>query len=132
MLSLTGCKIEEKDLDKCHRLKKNNGTVIVEFNNRSKRDPVIFGRKALKDKKDELKRLKMEQVIIAESLCVEYKHLDFLCRKLKKKNLIADTWFFMGSLMYVKGPGDDTKHEVKHINDLYATFGKEVIDSLSD
>ena len=66
-LSLTGTAVKGAEIDKCHRLKRKE-SVIVEFKFRDKRDPVLGGRKNLKNKKTELKELGMDNVIIAESL----------------------------------------------------------------
>ena len=49
-LSLTGQEVKEEDLDKCHRLKGKNTSVILEFRARDVRDTVFFGRKNLKGK----------------------------------------------------------------------------------
>ena len=128
VLSLTGTKITPGNLDKCHRLKKKS-SVIVEFKYRDKRDPIINGRKNLKNKQEQLKNMNMEEIIISESLCPNYQHYSFLCRKLKKKKRIQDQWFYNGRLFIIIDDGDD-RTEIKHICDLHELFGKQYIDDL--
>ena len=124
-LSLTENEVTEDDLDKCHRLKRCKTSVIVEFHSRSKRDPVVFGRKKLKMKKSELAGLKMDKIIIGESLCDEYQRLDFICRVLKRNSKIGDSWFFMGLLYVLQKNGEKTV--IRHINDLCEIFGHDYI-----
>ena len=52
-LSLTGTKVKPDDLDACHRMKKKD-KVIIRFKNRKQRNDVIFKRKGLKTKGDDL------------------------------------------------------------------------------
>ena len=66
-LSLTGVQVTPDQLDKCHRLKKKT-SVVIEFKQRVQRDPVLFARKNLKTKKDQLKELNMGGMIVNESL----------------------------------------------------------------
>ena len=128
-LSLTGVAVKGAEIDKCHRLKRNE-TVIVEFKFRDKRDPILRSRKNLKDKKKELKDIEMEQVIVTESLCDEYQELDFICRMLKKRNKIAETWFFNGRLYIKLEKGDPHGIQITHITDLYREFSTESINSI--
>ena len=128
ILSLTGQVVRPSDLDKCHRLKKKD-TVIMEFKFRDRRDPVLDGRKNLKDKKGELTQLGMDKVIITESLCYEYKELDFLCRRLKQNKKIADTWFYNGKLFLKHKPEDKHGIQITHVMDLYQQFSFEEINS---
>ena len=52
-LSLSGTKVKPDDLDACHRMKKKD-KVIIRFKNRKQRNDVIFKRKGLKTKGDDL------------------------------------------------------------------------------
>ena len=52
-LSFTGTKVKPDDLDGCHRMKKKD-KVIINFKNRKQRNNVIFKRKQLKSKGDDL------------------------------------------------------------------------------
>ena len=128
-LSLTGVAVKGAEIDKCHRLKRKE-TVIVEFKFRDKRDPILRSRKNLKEKKDELKDIGMEQVIVTESLCDEYQELDFICRMLKKKNKIAETWFFNGRLFFKHAKEDPHGIQISHITDLYKEFGYDTINPI--
>ena len=44
-LSLTGSLVHPSELDKCHRLKRQQNSVIVEFKFREKRDSILVSRK---------------------------------------------------------------------------------------
>ena len=125
--SLTGVEVQPRHLDKCHRLKRET-SVICEFKDRSTRDPILLGRKNLKNKKTELANLDMTQFVLSESLCHSFKKLDFLCRQLKKHEKIMDTWFFNGKLFINH---DGSKKQICHINELYELFGVETIDGYS-
>ena len=101
---------------------------MIEFKNRDLRDPVLMARKQLKTKKDELARLGLGQIIVAESMCWAFKKLDFICRKLKELNKIEDTWFFNGKLFIIKH--SNIKKQITHINDLFAIFDNTFISGL--
>ena len=51
--SLSGTKVKPDDLDACHRMKKKD-KVIIRFKNRKQRNDVIFKRKGLKTKGNDL------------------------------------------------------------------------------
>ena len=128
-LSLTGVAVKSAEIDKCHRLKRKD-SVIIEFKFRDKRDPILASRKHLKNKKKELKDLGMENVIVTESLCQEYQEIDFICRRLKKDNKIAETWFFNGRL-FIKHDSEGTNRvQITHISDLVNEFDYGIIDSI--
>ena len=126
LLSLTGVNVQMTDIDKCHRLS-NQNNVIMEFRTRETRDSVLRGRKNLKDKDTELEDMNLKESMILESLCPEYATMDFVCRKLKKRHHISQTWFFNGKL-WVKVLDLDDKVNIAHINDLYSMFGPTIID----
>ena len=125
-LNITGEVIKEEDIDKCHRLKKNT-TVIMEFKTRQVRDGILMARSKLKDKKKEAEKVGLGKSFINESLCYEYRHLDYICRRLKKSEKVKDTWFFNGKLFVVDFDG--TKHLIKHITDTYKFSSVEAIDA---
>ena len=122
-MSLTGVDIRPSQIDKCHRLKKKT-SVVVEFKVREDRDPVLFARKKLKNRKTDMENIGMKDVILTESMCFPYQKLDFLCRKLKSAGKANDTWFFNGKLFIVP---NDEKKQVCHINDLFSMFGEETV-----
>ena len=71
-LSLTGTKIKPDDLDACYRMKKKD-KVIIKFKNRKQRDDVIFKRKELKSKGNDLVALQFgRSLFINDSMC--FKH----------------------------------------------------------
>ena len=83
-LSLTGTKFKPDDLDACHRMKKKE-KVIIKFKNRKQRNDVIFKRKELKSKGDDLLALQFGQsMFINGSMCFENQVLFYKCRQLKK------------------------------------------------
>ena len=128
MLTLTGEKITENDLAVCHRLQKAT-TIIMEFHQHDQRDSVLRGRKNLKDKRAELSSMGLGKSFIMESLTREYRRLDYLCRTLKKKEYIWETWFFNGRLHIIRQK-DGKRETISHIQDLYCYFDRELIDSL--
>ena len=71
-LSLTGTKVKPDDLDACHRMKKKDN-VIIKFKNRKQTDDVIFKRKELKSKGNDLVALQFgRSLFINDSIC--FKH----------------------------------------------------------
>ena len=127
-LSLTGTHVHPKDIDKCHRLKQQQDSVILEYKFREKRDDVILSRKHLKGKKDKLLSLGFPNgIVVTESLCDDYRRLDAICHKLKMKKEIEEKWFFMGTL-YVKK--NDEKFEVRHFRDIEEVVGTEAVEFL--
>jgi hypothetical protein len=125
MLSLTGTPVVAADLAKCHLLNAKSKTVIMEFRDRELRDSILIARKYLKEVND----AEYGKIYISESLCDQYKKLDFACRKLKKSGSIESTWFFNGRLWVQKTP-EALKKQICHIQDLYAMFDKKTIDTL--
>ena len=123
-LRTTGEDVKEADIDKCHRLSRQT-TVIMEFGSRKVRDGILMSRKKLKDKKEELQAIGLDNSFINESLCYEYRQMDYVCRRLKKSELIKDTWYFNGKLFVVDYAGK--KHQIRHITDTYVFSSVEAI-----
>jgi hypothetical protein len=126
-LSLTGVEIKAEDIDVTHKLKKQ-GTIIVEFRSRTKRNQVVMARKELKNQKDHLALVKCPKLSIVESMSWETKRIDFICRKLKAANRVKDTWFFMGKLNLVEL--NNNRMHISHIDDLYKKFGTKDIEKI--
>ena len=59
--SLTDTKVKPKDLDACHRMKKED-KVIIKFKNRKQINEVIFERKELKCKVEDLFALEKDSI----------------------------------------------------------------------
>jgi len=129
LLSLTDTEVTSEDIGKCHPLGAGGKTIIMEFREREKRDEILQARKNLKNKKTELAEKNCASIMILESLCRDYSKLDFLCRRLKSRNVIHDTWFFNGRL-FIKKTEFSSKEEVSHINDLYNFHDKAKIDNM--
>ena len=125
-ISLTGSVVTPNHLDKCHRLS-NNSSVILEFNTRKDRDNILFNRKSLKNKQEELAAINMKKIFITDSLCFEYKKLDYVCRCLKDRGEIKDCWFFNGKLFIILL--SEEKLTVRSIDDLYNRFTVPLINS---
>ena len=82
-LSLTGTKVEHKDLHACQRMKRR-GRVILKFKDRKFRYQVMANRKKLMEKKNELKELHFEESLyLSDSMCTENHNLFYKCRQLK-------------------------------------------------
>ena len=82
VLSLTGTKVKPDDLDACHRMKKKDK--VIKFKNRKQRNDVIFNRKELKSKEDDLLALQFSRsLFINDSMCFENQVLFDKCRHLK-------------------------------------------------
>ena len=127
LLSLTGANIKAADIDVAHKIKRQ-GSIIVEFASRTKRNQVVMARKELKHKKADLAKASCPKMSVVESMTWENKRLDFLCRKLKEAKKIKETWFFMGKLNLVEL--GTKRHFISHITELYHIFGKDVIDEI--
>ena len=125
LLSHTGVVVTAGDIDVCHKLKAN-GRIIMELRDRDKRDRVIRARKTLKNKKSELAAATCPKMSVVESICPEYKRMDYVCRRLLKDNKIEKTWFFNRKLNIVSEGGD--KKVITHLDDLYKLFSHQIID----
>ena len=128
-LSHTGTSVKAGDLDKCHRMK-NESSIIIEFKSREKRDDVLKNFKNLKNKKPNLEDLNMANVHITESLCSDYQYLSLLCRKLKAKGKITETWFFNGRLFIKFDTQSKVRIQISHISDLSKHFSAADIASV--
>ena len=74
-LSLTGTTVTPDDLQACHRMK-NKEKVIVKFKDRKQRNKVIFSRKELKSKGEQLRDLQFgPSLFINDSMCFENESL---------------------------------------------------------
>ena len=82
-LSLTGTKVKPDDLDACHRMKKKD-KAIIKFKNRKQRNDMIFKRKEMKSKGDDLLAVQFGQsLFINDSMCFENQVLFYKCWQLK-------------------------------------------------
>ena len=135
ILSKTTVEVDKADIDICHLMTYHKGkpnersVVIMEMYERTLRYRLIANRKNLKGVND----AKYGKIYINESLCPQFRKLDYLCRQLKTRkggNLIHSTWFFNGRL-YIKRTEDAARGLlIGHVQDLYDEFGLEVIEAL--
>ena len=108
--------VAAEDLQAVHRLKKREN-VIVKFASRKKKHSVIIKKGKLKDAnvKD---KLKIEgDIYLRESMCMQVKHLYYLCRKLKEIHKLDYYTFFNGSIR-VKLEKDGDSKTIGHVSDL--------------
>ena len=128
ILSLTGEAVTTADIDIVHSLKKE-GRLIMELTRRDLQSNILRKRKNLKEKKTSLAAKKCPKLSICESLCYEYKKLDYICRQLQKKELCEKTFFFNRKLHMVK---DGVYFTISHVDDLHKKFGKDVIIAIAN
>ena len=74
--------------------------------------------------------MKLDKVYIIESMTMEYGFMDFVCRRMKFRKSIYETWFFNGRLWVRRDIGSE-KIKITHIDDLYDLFGVEEVDKLA-
>ena len=129
LFALTGKNVVADDLDKCHMLGKGGNTVIMEFKTREKRDAMLRARSQLKNKRQELADINMSNAFIIESMTREDSLIDYICRQLKKTNMLCETWFFNGRL-WLKVGEHDKKMQISHIQDLWDIFGRDNIQEM--
>ena len=125
LLPCTSVEIKPDDIDVCHKLK-TLGCIIIELHKRTDRYSVVCARKNVKSKKVKLEKENCAKMSVTESMCPEYKRLDFVCRMLKKHGKIQKTWFSNRKLIIVDN--FENQKTVSHINDLYNDFGIEAFD----
>ena len=128
-LSLTGTPVSADNLEACHRMSERD-RVIVNFSSREKRNEVIFKKKSLNGKSDELKNLGFTsaKIFISESMCHENHQLFYRCRQLKRQCLLHSAWFF-GNCIYVKVGHNSDATKIKHVCDIEKVLNMENIDS---
>ena len=128
-LSLTGTPVSAGDLEACHRMRRRD-RVIVKFSSRKKRNDVIFKKKSLNGKSDELKNLGFTsaKLFISDSMCHENHQLFYRCRQLKRRGLFHLAWFF-SNCIYVKVGKNSDATKIKHICNIQKALNMENIDS---
>ena len=128
-LSLTGTPVSVGDLKACHRMRRRD-RVNVKFSSRKKRNDVIFKKKSLNGKSDELKNLGFTsaKLFISDSMCHENHQLFYRCRQLKRQGLFHLAWFF-SNCIYVKVGKNSDATKIKHICNIQKALNMENIDS---
>ena len=93
-LSLTGVNVVPEDLQACHRMKRSD-RVIVKFKCRKQKQSLIYKRKNLGTKSQELTNLKFSgRLFVSESMSHENQQLAYKCRQLKSARKIHSIWLF--------------------------------------
>ena len=117
VLSLTGTTVTPDDPQAFHRMK-NKEKVIVKFKDRKERNKVIFSRKELKSKGEQLRELQFgPSLFINDSMCFENQSLFYKCRQLKNVGKLFSFWFFNNTLN-VKLIENSSITKIFHISDL--------------
>ena len=92
-LSLTGVNVVPNDLHACHRIKKSD-RVIVKFKCSKQKNSVMYKRKNLGNKSQELCNLKFSgRLFLNESMSYENQQLACKCRQFKSAQKIHSTWY---------------------------------------
>ena len=127
-LSLTGVNVVPNDLHACHRMKRSD-RVIVKFKCRKQKNSVIYKRKNLGNKSQELCNLKFTgRLFVNESMYYENQQLAYKCRQLKSARLIHSTWFF-NNVVNLKLSEHGRIHKIFHVKDIENLLE---IDNLED
>ena len=128
-LSLTGTPVSAHDLEECHRMRQRD-RVIIKFSNRKKRNDVIFKKKSLNWKSDELKNLGFPsaKLFISDLMCHDNHQLFYRCRQLKRQSLLHSAWFF-SNCIYIKVGENSDATKIKHVYNIEKALSMENIDS---
>ena len=128
-LSHTGTPVSAGDLEACHRMRQRDW-VIIKFSSRKKRNDIIFKKKSLKWKSEELKNLGVTsaKLFISDSMCHEHHQLFYRCRQLKRWGLLHLAWFF-SNCIYVKVEENSDATKIKHVCDIEKALNMENFDS---
>ena len=116
-LSLTGVTVAPEDLHACHRMKRSD-RVIIKFKCRKQKQSVMYKRKNLGTKSQELPNLKFSgRLFVSESMSLENQRLAYKCRQLKSARKIHSTWFF-NNVVNVKLTEHGRIHKIFHVTDI--------------
>ena len=89
-LSLTGVNVVPNDLHACHRMKRSD-RVIVKFKCRKQKNSVMYKRKNLGNKSQELSNLKFSgRLFVSESMSHENQQLAYKYRQLKSARKLTE------------------------------------------
>ena len=127
-LSLTGVNVVPNDLHACHRMKRSD-RVIVKFKCRKQKNSVMYKRKNLGNKSQELRNLKFSgRLFVNESMSYENQQLAYKCRQLKSARKIHSTWFF-NNVVNLKLSEHGRIHKICNVTDIENLLE---IDNLED
>ena len=116
-LSLTRVNVVPEDLHVCYRMKRSD-RVIVKFKCRKQKQSLIYKRKNLGTKSQELTNLKFSgRLFVSESMSNENQQLVYKCRQLKSARKIHSTWFF-NNAVNIKLTEHGRTHKIFHVTDI--------------
>ena len=93
-LSLTGINVVSEELHTCHRMKRS-GRVIIKFKYRKQKHSVMYKRKNLGTKPQELSNIMfLGRLFVSESMPYKNQELVYKCQQPKSVRNIHSTWFF--------------------------------------
>ena len=116
-LSLTGINVVPEDLQACHRMKRSD-RVIVKFKCCKQKQSLMYKRKNLGTKSQELTNLKFSgRLFVSESMSHENQQLAYKCRQLKSARKIHSTWFF-NNVINIKLTEHGRIHKIFHVTDI--------------
>ena len=116
-LSLNGVNVVPNDLHACHRMKRTD-RVIVKFKCRKRKNSVMYKRKSLGNKSQELSNLKFSgRLFVSESMSHENQQLVYKCRQLKSAQKIHSTWFF-NNVVNLKLTEHGRIYKIFHVTDI--------------
>ena len=100
------------------------------FQQKKKRNDIIFKEKSLNGKSDKLKNLGFmsAKLFISDSMCYENHQLFYRCRQLKRWGLFHLAWFFC-ICIYVKVGKNSDATKIKHICNIQKALNMENMDS---
>ena len=116
-LSLTGVNVVPEDLQACHRMKSLD-RVIVKFKCRKQKQSLMYKRKNLGTKSQELTNLKFSGgLFVSESMSHENQQLTYKCRQFKSARKINSIWFF-NNVKNIKLTEHERIHKIFHFTDI--------------
>ena len=116
-LSLTGVNVVPNDLHACHRLKRTD-RVIVKFKCRKQKNSVMYKRKNLGNKYQELSNLKFSgRLFVSETMSHKNQQLLYKYRQLKSAWKIHSTWFF-NNVVNLKLADHGRIYKILHVKDI--------------
>ena len=128
-LSLTGTPVSTGDLEAHHRIRRRD-QVIVKFSSRKKRNDVIFKKKSLNGKSDELKNLGFTsmKLFTNDLMCHENHQLFYRYWQLKRRGFLHSAWFFSNCICIKVGKNSDAT-KIKHVCNIEKALNIKNIDS---
>ena len=117
VLSLTGVNFVSEDLHACHHMKRFD-KVIVKFKCRMQKQSLIYKRKNLGTKSQELTNLKFSgRLFVSGSMSHENQKFTYKCKQLKSARKIHFTWFFH-NVLNIKLTEHERIHKMFHVTDI--------------